>query len=166
MAGGGRRRALVFAAVVCVALGSYGIPAAHAEPPIRSTEPPLEFDSNSVFCGFPLRSENLSSNVKILTFDDGHQLVTGKQVSRLTNLSSGKSLVLTDAGNVMTNSAATGETLTGRVILFLYPNEPGGPGAFLFSGRVRATFAEPGGFFYSHVEHTGNRVDLCAALRT
>ena len=153
--------ALLAAAVMSASVTS----AAGAVPPSRSTEPPLEFDNNSVFCGFPLRAETLRSNVKITTFHDGRQLVTGTQTSRLTNLSSGRSLVLRDAGNVRTNSAGTAETLTGRVILFLYPGEPFGPGAFLFSGHLNATFAEPNGFFYSSLEYTGRRIDLCAALR-
>jgi hypothetical protein len=138
---------------------------AGAVPPERSTEPPLEFDNNSVFCGFPMRAEVLRDNVKITTFGDGRQLVTGSQTTRLTNLSSRKSLTLTDAGNVVTNAAGTAEALTGRLILFLYPGEPFGPGAFLFTGRVHATFAQPNGFFYSHLEYAGGRIDLCAALR-
>jgi hypothetical protein len=34
----------------------------------------------------------------------------------------------------------------------------------LLVGRTVATFAEPGGFLYSGIEVTGERVDLCAAL--
>jgi hypothetical protein len=36
---------------------------------------------------------------------------------------------------------------------------------WLFVGKVVATFAEPGGFFYSTIDVTGTSVDLCAALR-
>jgi hypothetical protein len=138
---------------------------AHATPPTRSTEPPFEFDNSSLFCGFPMRAETLESNVKITTFSEGRQLVTGRQTIRLTNLSTGKSLVLTDAGNVITNPEQTAETLTGRLVIFDFPGEPFGPGASLFIGRVDATFAEPGGFFYSNLDFSGARVDLCAALR-
>jgi hypothetical protein len=138
---------------------------AQAAPPIRTTEPPFGFDNVSLFCGFPLRAETLRNNVKITTFSDGRQLVTGSHTYRLTNLSTGKSLVLTDAGNLITNPEQTTDTFTGRLVLFLFPGEPFGPGAWLFIGRVVATFAEPGGFFYSGLDVTGNRVDLCAALR-
>jgi hypothetical protein len=139
--------------------------AAHAVPPTRETEAPFDFDNISVFCGFPLRAETLRNNVKITTFSDGRQLVTGSHTYRLTNLSTGQSLVLTDAGNLITNPDQTAETFHGRVVLFLFPGEPFGPGAWLFVGRVEATFAEPGGFLYSDLDLTGRRVDLCAALR-
>ena len=95
----------------------------------------------------------------------GRQLVTGSHTGRLTNLSSGKSLVITDAGSLMTDPEQTTDTFHGRVVLFLFPGEPFGPGAWLFAGQVVASFAEPGGFLYSGLEFTGKRVDLCAALR-
>jgi hypothetical protein len=139
--------------------------AAQAVPPTRETEPPFDFDNTSLFCGFPLRAETLRNNVKITTFSDGREVVTGSHTYRLTNLSSGKSLVLTDAGNLITDPGQTADTFTGRVVLFLFPGEPLGPGAWLFVGRTVATFAEPGGFFYSNLDLTGQRVDLCAALR-
>ena len=94
------------------------------------------------------------------------QLVTGSHTGRLTNLSTGKSVVITDAGNLMTNPEQTTDTFHGRVVLFLFPGEPFGPGrSWLFVGRTVATFAEPGGFLYSGLEVTGKSVDLCAALR-
>jgi hypothetical protein len=139
--------------------------AAQAVPPTRSTEPPFDIKNSSLFCGFPLRAETLRNNVKITTFSDGHQIVTGSHSSRLTNLSSGKSLIITDAGNLMTDPEQTTDTFHGRLVLFLFPGEPFGPGAWLFVGRTVATFAEPGGFLYSNLEFTGKRVDLCAALR-
>ena len=138
---------------------------AQAAPPTRETEPPFDFDNSSLFCGFPLRAETLRNNVKITTFSDGGQLVTGGRTVRLSNLSSGESLVLRDAGSVNTNPERTAETLTGRLVLFLFPGEPFGPGASLFVGRTVATFAEPGGFLYSDLDLDGRRVDLCAALR-
>jgi hypothetical protein len=90
--------------------------------------------------------------------------VTGGRTVRLSNLSSGESLVLRDAGNVSTNPERTAEVLTGNLVLFLYPGEPFGPGAWLFVGRTVATFAEPAGFLYSDLDLDGRRIDLCAAL--
>lgn len=138
---------------------------AQATPPTRSTEPPFDFASNSLFCGFPLRAETLRNNIKITTFSDGRQVVTGSRQVRLTNLSSGKSLVLGDVGSLTTNPERTVDTFSGRLVLFLYPGEPFGPGAWLFVGRTVATFSEPGGFTYSKLDLVGTRVDLCAALR-
>jgi hypothetical protein len=161
-----RRISILARALVVGFLFAATVPsAAQAVPPTRSTEPPFDIENSSLFCGFPLRAETLRNNVKITTFSDGRQLVTGSHTGRLTNLSSGKSLVITDAGNLMTDPQQTTDTFHGRVVLFLFPGEPFGPGAWLFVGRTVATFAEPGGFLYSGLEFAGQRVDLCAALR-
>ena len=138
--------------------------ASSAAPPTRTTEPPFDFDNDGgLFCGFALRSETLQNNVKITTFSDGRQLVTGRRKVRLTNLSTNGFLVVTDAGHLTTDPAQTVDTFTGSLLLPLFPGEPLGPGVYLFHGRVVATFA-PGGFFYSDLDVTGTSVDLCAAL--
>jgi hypothetical protein len=162
-----RRRASVLAPALTVSVlfAATVAGAAQADPPTRTTEPPFDFES-SQFCGFPVKSETLRSNVKITTFSDGRQLVTGRRTVRLTNLSTGKSLVPTDAGHLTTDPQRTTDTFTGRLVLPLFPGEPRGPGLFLFVGKVVATFNEPGGFFYTDIEVTGRAVDLCAALRT
>src|SRR5689334_25080737 len=81
--------------------------AAQAAPPTRTTEPPFDFDNSSLFCGFPMRAETLRNNVKITTFSDGRQLVTGSHTYRLTNLDTGTSLVLRDAGGLTTDPDQT-----------------------------------------------------------
>jgi hypothetical protein len=160
-----RRRTSILALLAGVLFVATAVSPAQAAPPTRETEPPFDFDRSSLFCGFPLRAETLRNNVKITTFSDGRQLVTGGRTVRLSNLASGESLVLRDAGSVTTNPERTAETLTGRLVLFLFPGEPFGPGAWLFVGRTVATFAEPGGFLYSDFDLDGRRLDLCAALR-
>jgi hypothetical protein len=159
-----RRRTSILIFVVGVLLAAMVASAAQADPPTRTTEPPFDFES-SLFCGFPLRSETLRNNVKITTFSDGRQLVTGRRTVRLTNLATGESLVVTDAGHLTTDPEQTADTFTGRLVFPLFPGEPRGPGVWLFVGKVVATFAEPGGFFYSDIAVTGRAVDLCAALR-
>jgi len=156
---------LALSLIAGVLFGATLTSAAQAVPPTRTTEPPFDFDNSSLFCGFPLRAETLRNNVKITTFSDGRQLVTGSHTYRLTNLATGESLVLTDAGSLTTNPEQTTDTFTGRVVLFLFPGEPFGPGARLLVGRTVATFAAPGSFFYSEIDPTRKRVDLCAALR-
>src|SRR5947209_19934551 len=89
---------------------------AHATPPTRTTEPPFDFASSTVFCGFPLRAETLRNNIKITTFSDGHQLVTGGRTVRLTNLDTGTTIVLRDTGSVTTNADQTSEVLTGSIV--------------------------------------------------
>jgi hypothetical protein len=160
-----RRRSSILTLLAGVLFAATVVSPAQAAPPTRETEPPFDFDSSSLFCGFPLRAETLRKSVKITTFNEGGQLVTGGRAVRLSNLSSGESLVLRDAGSVTTNPERTAETLTGRLVLFLFPGEPFGPGAWLFVGRTVATFAEPGGFLYADLDLDGRRVDLCATLR-
>jgi hypothetical protein len=159
-----RRRTSIVAFFAAVLLAATIPTAAQADPPTRTTEPPFDFET-SLFCGFPLRSETLQNNVKITTFSDGRQLVTGRRTVRLTNLSTGESLVLTDAGRLTTDPQQTVDTFSGRLVFPVFPGEPGGPRVWLFVGKVVATFAEPGGFFYSTIDVTGSSVDLCAALR-
>ena len=154
---------LIHAFLVAVLGAVAATSAAQAAPPTRTTEPPFDFET-SLFCGFPLRSETLQNNVKITTFSDGRQIVTGRRTVRLTNVSTGTSLVVTDAGHLTTDPAQTVDTFTGSLLLPLFPGEPFGPGVYLFDGKVVATFA-PGGFFYANLDVTGRRVDLCAALR-
>jgi hypothetical protein len=160
----GRRRTSILVPVVGVLLAAMVASTAQADPPTRTTEPPFDFES-SLFCGFPLRAETLQTNQKITTFSDGRQLVTGRRSVRLTNLSTGESLVVTDAGHLTTDPEQTADTFTGRLLFPLFPGEPRGPGVWLFVGKVVATFATPGGFFYSDIDVTGRAVDICAALR-
>ncbi len=161
-----RRRTSILARALVVGLLVAGTvsSAAQAVPPTRTTEPPFSIDNSSLFCGFPLRVETLQDGVTVKTFSDGRQTVSGSRKLRLTNLASGETQVLTDAGHLVTNPERTAEIFSGRTALFLFPGEPFGPGAWLFVGRTVATFAEPGGFLYSALEVKGKRVDLCAAL--
>ncbi len=115
-----RRIVSRFSAVLCVALLSvFGIPsvAAHGTPPTRTTEPPFDFASSTAFCGFPLSAHTLRDNIKITTFSDGRQLVTGGRTVRVTNLGTAKSIVLRDTGSVTTNAEQTSEVLTGSIVL-------------------------------------------------
>ena len=161
--GGEIKNKIVYALVAAVLSALVVTSASQAAPPTRTTEPPFDFET-PLFCGFPLRSETLQSNVKITTFSDGRQIVTGRRTVRLTNVATGASLVVTDAGHLTTDPGQTVDTFTGSLLLPLFPGEPFGPGVYLFDGKVVATFA-PGGFFYSNLEVTGRRTDLCAALR-
>ena len=138
--------------------------AAKADPPTRTTEPPFDFES-SEFCGFLVRAETLKTNQKITTFSDGRQIVTGRRTVRLANLVTGESIVVTDAGRLITDPQHTTDIFTGRVLFPVFPGEPRGPGLWLFVGKVVARFAVPGGFVYSSIDVTGRAVDLCAALR-
>lgn len=112
-----------------------------------------------------MRAETLQTNQKITTFSDGRQIVTGRRTVRLTNLLTSESIVVTDAGHLTTDPEQTADTFTGRLLFPLFPGEPRGPGLWLLVGKVVATFATPGGFFYSEIDVTGRAVDLCAELR-
>jgi hypothetical protein len=125
---------------------------------------PFNLDRISVYCDFPLRVESLKNNLTETTFSNGETLVTGSRKSRLTNLSTGESLVLNESGTVRTDAAQTTDTLHGRIAVYEFPSEPLGPGVWLLVGQSVATHATPGSFFYSNLTTTGTRIDLCAAL--
>ena len=132
--------------------------------PTREPAEPFNIDSISVFCGFPLRIETVENKFTETTFSDGRVRVTGTGALRLTNLSTGESLIVRQPGTTTTNPAQTAVTLTGQTVLFQLPGEPLGPGLFLITGRIVATLQEPGGFLLADLEFTGKRVDLCASL--
>jgi hypothetical protein len=159
-----RRTSVSVLATVTSVLIAAMATSAHADPPTRTTEPPFDFES-ALFCGFPVRAETLETNQKITTFSDGRQIVTGRRTVRITNLLTGKSIMVTDAGHLTTDPRQTVDTFTGRLLFPLFPGEPRGPGLWLFVGEVVATFDTPGGFFYSSIDVTGRAVDLCARLR-
>ena len=135
---------------------------AQAVPPTRESEPPSNFDS-SLFCA-PLRVESLRKNVKTTTFSDGRQL-TRQRDSASHEPSSGKSLVITDAGNLRTQSEQTMETFHGRTLLF-FPRR-----------TVRARCLVVHRSAGCHLRHTGwlpllgprchrEQADLCARSRS
>ena len=111
---------------------------AQAVPPTRTTEPPVDFDSNSLFCGFSAAIGDIAEQREDHNIQQRPPASRPPGAARIASpiCSTGKSMVLTNAGNLITNPEQTTDTFTGRLALFLFPGEPFGPGASLFVGRV------------------------------
>jgi hypothetical protein len=132
--------------------------AALAAPPTREPLVLEDFVAENV-CSFPVLVEATANKEFVTFFDDGRILVTGKLFVRLTNVETGKSLELNISGPVTITET---EVIRGRGLLILFPEDAGGPGLLLTSGRVVLIRGEDG--FLANATFKGRTVDVCAAL--
>ena len=133
--------------------------AATAAQPIR--EPLLIEDDVLTLCSFPVLVEVIANKEYVTFFEDGRLLVTGKLFVRLTNLDDpSNSLTLNISGPAHISELS--ERYAGRGLFLLFPEDVGGPGLLLTTGRVDVVRAEDG--FVTNFSVKGNTVDICAAL--
>ena len=147
--------------VVCAAafLAVFAGSAAHGAQPIR--EPLVIEDADfDNLCQFPVRIEITANKEYVKFFSDGRLLVNGKLFVRITNLDSGESIDVNISGPA--NVTPTTERNMGRGILLLFPEDAGGPGLFLNTGRLEIIRGEDG--FITNYTVRGTSVDVCAAL--
>jgi hypothetical protein len=152
-----RRPLLFVSAVAFVAI--FAGSAAHGAQPIR--EPLVIEDADfDNLCKFPVRIEITANKEYVKFFSDGRLLVNGKLFVRITNLDTGKSMDVNISGPA--NVTPTSERNMGRGILLLFPEDAGGPGLFLNTGRLAVIRGEDG--FITNYTVRGTSVDVCAAL--
>jgi hypothetical protein len=147
--------------VVCAAafLAVFAGSAAHGAQPIR--EPLVIEDADfDNLCKFPVRIEITANKEYVKFFSDGRLLVNGKLFVRITNLDSGESIDVNISGPA--NVTPASERNMGRGILLLFPEDAGGPGLFLNTGRLDIIRGEDG--FITNYTVRGTSVDVCAAL--
>jgi hypothetical protein len=132
--------------------------AAFAAPPTREPLVLEDFVAENV-CPFPVLIEATANKEFVTFFDDGRILVTGKLFVRLTNVETGTSLELNISGPVTITET---EVIRGRGLLILFPEDAGGPGLVLTSGRVVLVRGEDG--FIANATTQGQTVDVCEAL--
>ena len=147
--------------VVCAAafLAVFAGSAAHGAQPIREPLVIEDADFNNL-CQFPVRIEITANKEYVKFFSDGRLLVNGKLFVRITNLDSGESIDVNISGPA--NVTPTTERNMGRGILLLFPEDAGGPGLFLNTGRLEIIRGEDG--FITNYTVRGTSVDVCAAL--
>jgi hypothetical protein len=152
-----RPRSLLLSAVALLA-ALVAAAAALASPPDRE---PLFFDDFVAedVCSFPVLIEVTANKEFVTFFEDGRILITGKLFARVTNLDTGTSLDLNISGPATITDT---EVSRGRGLFILFPQDAGGPGLVLTSGRVVVMRAEDG--FIANMKVQGRTVDLCAAL--
>jgi hypothetical protein len=109
-------------------------------------------------CPFPVLIETTANKEYVKIFED-RIMVNGKLFTRLTNLETGESLDLNISGPATISQT---EVLRGRGLLILFPEDAGGPGLLLTTGRVELIRGEDG--FIVGMSTSGRTVDVCAAL--
>jgi hypothetical protein len=166
----GLKRATAVVAFVAGALALGQVPAAAAAP-IRE---PLVLDPIEIagVCGFPVLAEALINQEFITTFTDAEgnitkQLITGRLVTRLTNLDTGQSVVVNTSGPGMITFE--GDTVIlhahGPGFTFFFPGQlaPGDPGLLeITKGNYTLTIAPDGTETLSEIK--GNVTDVCELL--
>jgi hypothetical protein len=152
-----RRRAFAFIAVLLLTVLATG--AAGAAQPIREPLVIEDEDFNNL-CPFPVRLEITANKEYVKFFSDGRILVNGKLFVRITNLVSGESLDANVSGPA--HITLLSERGAGRGIFFLFPEDAGGPGIILGTGRVDVVRGEDG--FITDLDIRGTTFDVCAAL--
>jgi hypothetical protein len=151
----GKRTTAALGAVLIMVLAAG---AASAAQPIR--EPLFYEDQVLTLCSFPVLVEFTANKEYVTVFED-RILVTGKLFVRLTNLDDPtNSLDLNISGP--TYISELGERYAGRGLFLLFPEDVGGPGLILTTGRVDVVRGEDG--FVTNFSVKGNSVDICAAL--
>jgi hypothetical protein len=152
----GRSLTTLVAAVVVALLAVTG---ASGGKPIREPLFIEGFELPNV-CPFPVFIDVTANKEFVTLFDDGRLHVTGKLFVTVTNMDSGESLELNVSGPAVISPDS--ERILGRGLFFLFPEDVGGPGLILTTGRVDVIRAEDG--FIDELTVRGRTVDVCAEL--
>jgi hypothetical protein len=143
-------------ALAVIATAAVLAPAALADQPTRQ---PLPFSSFTISgsCAFDVLLEPVANKEVATTFTSGKQIITGRLVTRLTNTSTGKSIVAQISGpGIEDLSNPSVFNLSGTSLVFL-------PGRlFLTRGPVSLTFDANGNITFTQT--SASSVDLCAVL--
>jgi hypothetical protein len=107
-----------------------------------------------------VRLEITANKEYVTLFSDGRIFVNGKLFVRITNLDTGESLDVNVSGPA--HITLVSERSAGRGIFLLFPQDVGGPGLILTTGRVDVVRGEDG--FITNLTVKGTSVDVCAAL--
>ncbi len=159
--------AMMFAIAACGIFAS----TASAEQPTREILPTPQFPSlPDTICGFRIDVTAVRFNQVMTTFSNGTILITGSNVVRFTNFTTGKSVVSNQSGplKIIPNGDGTYTVIAeGPAGVFFFPGElsTDSPGAFFyirgrFTEQLTANFQPIPGT----VQVTGNVQDFCAQL--
>lgn len=153
--------------VLALALGGAFPSTALAEPPVKEpvVNEPQEFAAGEV-CPFPVLFESTGGNVSITFFASGRFHVTGRELIRVTNLDTLESIELDTTGAIAFRPLADGNlaiTARGRNLIYFLPQDVGGAGLFLVTGRIAEVLDSTTDTITAEESH-GRRLDVCAAL--
>ena len=162
------------AVTAIAALGLLSAPAAQAGRPDRFVEPTYETyvepSCPDSIAPEGIRWSDAGGNLATQFFDDGSVLKTGRHPDLLTNVATGKSVLLDLEGSISFEPAGddTLMAMRGTNALVLFPGDAGPgnvdePRVYAFTGTVRATF-DATGIAVTKLEHSGPARDVCAEL--
>jgi hypothetical protein len=166
-----RHRALAAAAGMGLlfALCAPGVAGAAAPEHILAPEQHVEFAAG-MSCPFTSRWDTIDNHSQQLTFptsSNGDQriLLVGESIIRVTNVQTGESIEVVSGGRIdLTFHADTTVTIdiSGRILGAYFPTDVGGPGMFLFLGRLHDEALAD----FTIVSHSfnGQVTDLCSEL--
>jgi hypothetical protein len=135
-------------------------PGASAAPPQREPVPGgVISEPAGAVCDFPIDINPLKLREELTFFSDGRIRVTGVAIVEVTNVDTGRSIVINSSGP----SWLDRNTGQGPQLFFLFPTDVGGPGIYLYRGNVTYTRDDEGNF--TSISATGTRSgNLCEAL--
>ena len=160
------RLGAVFVAAMVAALSA--TPAA-ADQPVREGLPAAPLTLDASICGFAVDVAFPTNKEFSTTFANGKQIITGALTATLTNESSGKSIAINISGPgsfVPNGDGTTTFTLSGRSLIFLFPNQlgPGTPGRLILtSGPVVFQIDQSGNLTNLNITSASVQ-NMCAAL--
>ena len=118
-----------------------------------------------VVCPFPVRVEPVIDSTVVHALPNGDLFITGRLVQKATNVLTGESMLFPRSGplRLVFNADGTVTDISlGQVLWTFFSQDVGGPGLFLFKGRV-VIQSSPDGFATS-VSHVPNTTDVCQVL--
>jgi len=125
---------------------------------------PLEFDA-SVVCGFPVLIEG-SGHQSVISFLSGREMIVGSGSTRITNVATGQSIVLSSTGHFVQTPLPDGTvrlTANGQSLFFLLPQDVTGPGLIFTTGHIELAY-DIATDSVTSVSSEGTTLDVCAAL--
>lgn len=160
-------------AIVLLALPST-LSAANGKPtrvPITDLQQTFDLPAG-VVCGFELAGTPVANNETTTIYPadangDVREIITGTLKLQLTNVGTGKSIVvnISGPGTIVLHPDGSGsENLRGSGLIFFSPTAtPAGPATYLFTGNTNISFDPAGNL--TLVSTTDNSpADICAAL--
>ena len=142
-------------------------PSALAQKPVK--EPvvlePIEFAAGEV-CPFAVRLEAIGNKQQMKTFPSGRVMITGRLITRVTNLATNRSMVVNTSGPVTMTELENDRIRIvgrGRNIVFSFERDVTGAALLLTTGRGVSILDLATDTVVSY-QHQGRAIDLCARL--
>jgi hypothetical protein len=125
--------------------------------------PPVDYQAGEV-CAFPVRLDG--GNTSAIIFPSGRQMLVGSGSVTVTNLETDLSIELGQSGRYSEKLLGDGTVkieTNGQQLIFLLPQDVGGPGLPLITGHAVLTY-DIGTDTVTSLRLSSKSIDVCAAL--